>query len=128
MLAFTNRVVAQGDDASAFGTRFQPNGTELASATVQRKSGGWQLSNITRAVSDDEAVRLLVPLFRGNRPVLLYLHGNNNTPSSCFERGARLEETYGVEVLAFSWPSEGYLASGLERPGLPAGACGRDRR
>ena len=122
MLAFTNRTVAPGNHATAFDTGFQPNGSELATATVQRSARGWQLSRIRPAISDDDAVRLLVPLFRGDRPVLLYLHGNNNTPATCFERCARLEETYGVEVVAFSWPSEGHLASGLERPGLPEGA------
>ncbi|HLL19502.1 MAG TPA: alpha/beta hydrolase [Rubrivivax sp.] len=123
MLAFTNRTIATGSDATAFSTRFRPNGIELAAATAQRSAGGWQLGAISPDISDDDAVRRLVPLFRGNRPVLLYLHGNNNSPGTCFERCARLEETYGVEVVAFSWPSEGHLASGVERPGLPVGTA-----
>ena len=121
MLAFTNRAILPGNDATAFGTAFQPNSSVLAAASVQRSAGGgWTLSAISPDIGDDDAVRALVPLFRGNRPVLLYLHGNNNTPATCFDRCARLEEIYGVEVVGFSWPSEGHLASGDERPGLPA--------
>jgi hypothetical protein len=67
-------------------------------------------------------VQLLVPLFHGGRPVLVYLHGNDNPPAACFERCARLEEIYGLEVIGFSWPSEGFSSSGEDLPNLPAAA------
>jgi hypothetical protein len=69
-------------------------------------------------VADADALNLLLPLFTGARRVLVYLHGNNNTPAACFERCALLESLYGVEVIGFSWTSEGYLPDGNDLPGV----------
>jgi esterase/lipase superfamily enzyme len=72
-------------------------------------------------VTERDALDLLLPLFDGARPVLLYVHGNSTTPASCFARCAALEAEYGIEVIAFSWPSEGFQCDGSPLPKLIAG-------
>lgn len=125
MLIFTHRELQPGTDESVFTTRFQPGGTRLGLATVTREaSGGWSVSGADADVDDADAMHALLPLFQGPRPVLLYLHGNNNTPAACFERCALLERLYGLEVIGFSWASEGFLADGSTLPALAAAPLG----
>jgi esterase/lipase superfamily enzyme len=81
----------------------------------------WAVSQSDDDVDDADSLRALLPLFQGGRPVLVYLHGNNNPPAACFERCARLRDIYDVEVVGFSWASEGHLPDGSELPLLPAG-------
>ncbi len=121
MLIFTNRELQSAADPSAFTRRFQPGAERLGTAEVQRSSAGFALADVQPALDDDAAMQRLVPLFRGGKSVLVYLHGNNNPPAACFERCARLGEIYDVEVVGFSWPSEGYLSSGVDLPNMPAG-------
>jgi Alpha/beta hydrolase of unknown function (DUF900) len=118
MLIFTNRLVQTANNASAFTRKFQPGSDNLSAAQVDRKGQGFELTGLQAHLKDDDAMKALVPLFQGSRPVLVYLHGNNNASTSCFERCARLSEIYDVEVIGFSWPSEGYLSSGEELPGM----------
>lgn len=124
MLIFTNRAVdSLATDPSAFGRSFTPAAATLGFASVDRASAGWSLGGVTADASDNAALALLVGLFQGGRPVLAYLHGNNNTPAACFERCARVAEIYDVEVVGFSWPSEGFLSDGSDLPGLLAAAA-----
>lgn len=121
MLIFTNRKITVAADTSSFTREFQPGADTLGVAQVVRSTdGGFALSEVQAGLGDDAAMHLLVPLFRGPRSVLVYLHGNNNPPSACFERCARLEEIYNLEVIGFSWTSEGYLSSGEDLPNLTA--------
>jgi len=122
MWIFTNREV---DGAtSTFTRKFQPGADALGVARAMRAAGGTlAIDSVQAGLTDDAMVQLLVPLFNGARPVLVYLHGNDNPPAACFERCARLEEIYGVEVLGFSWPSEGFLSSGEDLPNLPVAAA-----
>ena len=124
MLVFTNRVTRSATDETAFTTTFEPGGTRLALADAARASGSWQLSGLNGDLGDDDAVQALVPLFRGRRAVLVYLHGNNNSPARSFERCHALAALYDLEVVGFSWASEGFLSDGGEVPGLAAGAPG----
>ena len=128
MLIFTNRAI---DPASAgpaaFTRRFSAGSTTLGMADVTRQGASFALGNLAPDASDDALLQRLVALFGGNRPLLLYVHGNNNTPATCFERCARLQEIYGVELMGFSWPSEGYLPTGIDPavgPGLAEDATG----
>ncbi len=41
------------------------------------------------------------------RGLLFFVHGFNNNVKDVLDRAARLSNTYGVEVLAFSWPANG---------------------
>lgn len=124
MLIFTNRVTTAAADETAFTTSFAPGGTRLALADATRVSGRWRVSGVDGDVDDNDALRALVPLFQGTRPLLVYLHGNNNSPAKCFDRCQELAALYPVEVVGFSWAAEGFLSDGGEVPGLAAGAEG----
>ncbi|WP_137731200.1 alpha/beta hydrolase [Pseudaquabacterium pictum] len=124
MLIFTNRVIQPGTDPSALTRQFQPGSDAIGVVQAVRSGAGFQVGGAQASLDDAAAMQLLVPLFQASRPVVLYLHGNNNPPAACFERCARLEEIYGLEVVGFSWPSEGYLSSGNALPNLPAPATG----
>ena len=114
MLIFTNRAMTNQADASAFGTSYQPAAERLGLAHVRpgSRSSPWTVSDVNGEASDEQALSELLPLFAGPRPVLVHLHGNNNTPTSCFERSALFESIYDLEVIGFSWPSEGYRPDG----------------
>ncbi len=127
MLIFTNRMMTTDPAPPEFTRKFQPGAETLAVAKVNRvPGGGFSLADPTPQIGDDDAVRVLVSVFSGVRPVLVYLHGNNNSPEACFERCARLDEIYGLEVVGFSWASEGYLSSGDELPMLAPEAAASD--
>lgn len=121
MLIFTNREVDDSKrDEAAFGRAFKPFDTRLGLATVEKKGGSkWQLTNIDADVSNQDARDVLGPLFNGRKPVLVYIHGNNNSPAKCFERCDRLRALYSVEVVGFSWASEGFTPEGPSLPGVP---------
>ncbi len=123
MLIFTNRVIDSAATGPAtFSRRFLPDDAALGAASVARAGKGFAVTQVAAPLSDDDVLQRLVPLFAGPRPLLLYLHGNNNTPAACFERCARLEEIYGVEVIGLSWPSEGFTPVGDE-PAVSAAAA-----
>ena len=121
MLIFTNRTLGAAADESAFERSFTPGSPRLAMANVARAPGGagWVVLQGDADVDDGDSLRALLPLFQGSRPVLVYLHGNNNTPAACFERCDRLAALYDVEVIGFSWTSEGFLADGSGLPAVP---------
>jgi len=127
MLIFTNRIIDKAAAGpAAFTRRFNPGAPALGMAEVARDGASFALSSVAADAVDDAVLQRLVAVFGGNRPLLLYVHGNNNTPAACFERCARLQEIYGVEVLGFSWPSEGYLPTGVDpavQPGQPEAAA-----
>lgn len=121
MLIFTNRQLASGVPQAQFGSNFTPGGVQLAVASVTAAGQGWELSELDEDVSDDDALNLLLLLIQGDKPLVLYVHGNNNTPADCFERVAALQQLYpGAEILGFSWPSEGFLSDGSPLPGVSA--------
>jgi Alpha/beta hydrolase of unknown function (DUF900) len=127
MYIFTNRVLADKANEEVFGRAYRPDSSQLGVALVKRGAGEtWNVSGLDRDVSNQDLRDRLVPLFEGKKPVLVYLHGNNNTPASCFERCQKLEDLYGVEVVGFSWPSEGYLSDGESLSGFPEKSNGKE--
>ena len=96
MLIFTNRKTQAATDPSAFTRMFQPGSDALSSAKIIRKDSGFELGGLHQGLKDDDVMQLLVPIFQGPKPVLVYLHGNNNAPATCFERCARLAEIYDI--------------------------------
>jgi hypothetical protein len=119
MIIFTNRHVTAGTDEKSFGSSFTPGSTRLAYAHVsvdKNDSSKWVLSDIEIDINDADFNNSLLPLFGGSKPVLVYIHGNNNNPAKCFERCALLESLYGLPVIGFSWASEGYLPDGNNAP------------
>jgi esterase/lipase superfamily enzyme len=117
MLVFTHRDMNNASDESAFERSFTPGSDRLGMATVSKNGTGWRVSDAARTVDDNDAIKTLDRLFHQGVPVLLYLHGNSNTPANTFERCAELEAGYGVETIALSWASEGYLPDGVTPPG-----------
>lgn len=117
MLVFTNRSMNNASDESAFERSFTRLSDRLGMATVTKNGAAWQVTQKDPAVADNDALVRLVDLMGGASPVLVYLHGNNNTPAQTFDRCARLEAGYGVATIAFSWASEGYLPDGVTAPG-----------
>jgi alpha/beta hydrolase family protein DUF900 len=120
MLIFTNRQLASGTTEAVFSRNFTPGAMQLAVARVAADGNGWQLSDLDEEVSEADALNLLLPLFNGSKPLVLYVHGNSNTPADCFERVTAMRQLYtGAEIIGFSWPSEGFLSDGSPLPGVP---------
>lgn len=113
MLLFTNRVMNVSQDESAFGKAFRQGSDQLGMAKVNGSAKkGWAVMDAEPDVDDNRVLEALVPLFRGARAVLVYIHGNNNTPAKCFNRCTALEKLFDLEVIGFAWPAEGYAADG----------------
>ena len=81
----------------------------------------WKVMQIDCDVDNADAMRELLPLFQQARPLLLYLHGYNNTPAAFFERCDRLESLYGLEIVRFSWSSKQHLHDAYFHPGVDGG-------
>lgn len=127
MLIFTNRQLQNGSDEKALTRKYTPLITDLncvdASAT---DGGGWKVSKPASLVSDADALARLSAVFAGSRPVLIYVHGNNNSPKTCFTRCQQLEANYDVSVIGFSWPSEGFQPDGSDLAGLDTAKTSTD--
>lgn len=125
MLVFTNRNMTQDAGEKAYAPSFKPGGTRLAVASVSKTASGWAVRDRDDDVSEADARDLLIPLLQGGKPLLVYVHGNNNSPGTCFRRCQDLGGLYpGVEIVGFSWPSEGYLSDGSPLPEVPMPAGG----
>lgn len=125
MLIVSNRELDAG--RTSFSAAFEPGSTQLSVADASISAAGhWTLAAAQADAGDDQLVQALLSRFQKGRPVLVYLHGNNNNPERCFKRCARLEELYGYEVIGYSWPSEGLMADGNPQPRLPQGTGDSD--
>lgn len=121
MLVFSNRMIESG----SFSAAFTPGSDALAMADVAKAGSKWAFVDSDPQVTDKEASDRLAHAFTGRSPVVIYVHGNNNTPETCFKRIALLETLYPrVEFIGFSWPSEGYLSNGSPLPGVDQGNPG----
>ena len=122
MLVFSNRDLVAGSDGPAFQRSFTPAGRRLGCASAARDAAGkWGLSTVDEDVTERDALDRLLPLFTGPRPVLAFVHGNSHTPPLTFARCLQLEAEYNVDVVAFSWASEGFLCDGSGLPRLAGG-------
>ena len=100
MLVFTNRDLSPGAGASAFQRSFAPGANRVGVAGVARDAAGkWQLSAVDDDVTERDALDLLLPLFGNGKPLLVFLHGNSNTPQTCFQRCVQLESEYNVKTV-----------------------------
>ena len=129
MWMFTNRTVTAGTSEAAWTPRFTPFDRTLSMARIVRAGSGWRLHEAVSEVEDAQAGLTLRALFAAERPVLAYVHGYDNPPAALFERCERLEQLYDVEVVGFSWPSEGRLFDGhalAAAAALPPGAMGEE--
>lgn len=117
MLIFTNRQLdAASSTASALTKVYTPFADTLNSVNAQAApaGAGWTVSQHQSALTDPAALAQLSEVLGGSKPVLVYLHGNNNTPANCFTRCQQLEDQYGVAVIGYSWTSEGFLPDGQD--------------
>ena len=123
MLIFTNRTLNKASsNAEALTNVFSPFLDTLNSVSVQptANGSGWKASQHESSHTDAMALERLSEILSGNRPVLVYLHGNNNSPATCFTRCQQIETQYDVTVVGYSWASEGFLPNGEDQAGLDA--------
>jgi Alpha/beta hydrolase of unknown function (DUF900) len=121
MLIFTNRSVqTQKTDEQAFTKVYAPLAETLSIATVKAKSNPdtWKISDISEAISDVGAISKISSMLQGSKPVLVFVHGNNNNPSACFKHCLALEKHFDVNVIGFSWASEGFQPNGDDLAGV----------
>jgi hypothetical protein len=126
MLIFSNRESESRTDAPVSRQEFPTDPARLTLATLERTpqatAAQWKVLQLDGDVDDAESMRALLPVLQASRPVLLYLHGYNNTPAACFERCDRLQSLYGLEIVRFSWSSRKYLHDeGCEPSGRVSG-------
>lgn len=118
MLVFTNRLLdSKVTDEGALTRTYAPFSDALHSVQVSGKPKAWTVGDGRVGISDTDALKQIGKVMSAGKPVLLFLHGNNNTPDHCFTRCQLLEEQFPVSVIGFSWASEGYLPDGTDLPG-----------
>lgn len=122
MLIFTSREMQSGTNPSTFEPHFSARSALRALTNLERAPEGmaadWKVSQADADLDDADALRTWLPLFQKPGPLLVYLHGYNDTPAACFERCDRLQSRYGLEVVRFSWSSRKHLADDGVLPGL----------
>lgn len=133
MYLVTNRAVhASKPGFDVFDELPNPKGPhELRFAEVLRSDSGYAIEILDDRLSRAEKAALGLPVSktahrsqlvartvfdkirREKKNLLLFVHGYNNNVEAVVERAFGLQETFGVEVLAFSWPANGGGASGV---------------
>ncbi len=130
MLVFTNRQLTTNlDNEKAFTKAYTPFSDALNCALVSSNAidnSRWKVTNHSINLTDQAALAELRKSFSGAQPILVYLHGNNNSPDTCFTRCQALEAEYGVSVIAYSWTSEGYQPNGDDLSGIDNGKVNDD--
>ena len=114
MLIFTNRFFdTSKSNEEALLKSFEPFTDVLRSCMAAETSQGqWQVNNFSDNISDNDAIRQIATVLDDEKPVLIFLHGNNTAPAGCFTRCKELEEQYKVSVIGYSWESQGFLPDG----------------
>lgn len=122
MLIITNRVPSTNPiDGNAFTSKFGVGKTDLSVADATKLLTGtgataWLTKDVDvnatdNAISKRLAGHLSAAKLNGRR-ILIYVHGNSNDYLKMLERCYDLTSAYeGIEVIGFSWPSEGFLPS-----------------
>ena len=133
MYIVTNREISDGKDGfKKFGS--QPNSKgplELRLVEVTEARGGARVRVVPDKLTRPEKAKLGLPvnevayasraiartmfnrLQSSKKNLVLFVHGFNNDVESVVQRAFRIENQYGVEVLAFSWPANGGGARGV---------------
>lgn len=136
MFLFTNRNFIEGQQGfKQFGDRVNPMGpNELRVVQAVKKSGKWSVELLDEtkvSLSASERTRLglspqepALPSHRAaldtvdeavkqQRNLVVFIHGYSNSMEDVVNRCEELTKNYGVEVLAFSWPTD---SGGLPMP------------
>jgi esterase/lipase superfamily enzyme len=130
MFVVTNREMKDSiDSPDQMGGSPNRNGpNELRLLRADHVDGKWRLAAVPDRLSGDLKKEIGLPVTkpavgsqyvavklreslatrpRDQRSLLLYVHGFNNDFADVLDRARRLSELYSVEVLPFSWPSDG---------------------
>lgn len=122
MLIFTNREFDNAHaDERMLTKRYTPLSSLLNSceaSSSKEASGHWRVENAQTDLDDKSALAAIGNYLRGEKPVLVFIHGNNNDPNDCFTRCTALEAQFDVAVIGFSWASEGFNPDGSDLSGL----------
>ena len=122
MLIITNRVPsANPTDGNAFTSKFGVGKADLSVADATKLPIGtgaaaWSTKDVDVNTSDNVIGKRLAEHMSAaklnGRRILIYVHGNSNDYLKMLERCYDLTLAYeGIEVIGFSWPSEGFLPS-----------------
>lgn len=133
----------QNSPDQAFGSRPNPLGpNELRMAWAERRGRRWHVQVLPDQITDAMAAevglplpsatgeviyasrylsrkiqRMVNPAAQGakgtGRNVLFFVHGFNNDVPAVLDRAEQLAQTYGVEVVPFSWPANGGGVKGV---------------
>jgi hypothetical protein len=133
MYIVTNRSVDETRDSKheSFGKKPAEGPNELRLAEATRKGNHWQIEILPDQITPEMATSvglnpdhsypasayvarsLIGELMPGGssrnsgKNLLLFVHGYNNDMTDILDRAERLEQTYNVEVIVFSWPANG---------------------
>ncbi|MCP4605264.1 MAG: alpha/beta hydrolase [Proteobacteria bacterium] len=117
MFVITNRNLTNSrKPEKKFGGKFNPDGPEIIRlAEATKKNGKWRINIMKEPENMDETgcpsesmfLKLQKKMRTKNRNCLFFIHGYNNTFEDSIEMGHSLEKKYDVEVVVFSWPSDG---------------------
>lgn len=105
----TNRNIAQGqNDEKLFGDDFNAAGPEVLRIAEAVYDTGWNLTLLEENMDDIDSLEptyaVFDELFKDTRPCVVFIHGFNQSLEKNLKK-CREIESYGVNVLAFSWPS-----------------------
>lgn len=124
MLVFTNRLLDSNARDERVLTRkytpFAPTLNVVEAKPVSAANQKWKVGVVADDTNDAAALTELTNCFSGNKPVLVYIHGNNCAPVTCIARSQQLEDQFGVSVIAYSWTSEGYQPDGSDLADIDA--------
>lgn len=133
MFIVTNREVSPNlSGLRQLGSKPNQQGpNELRMVEADKSSGGWKINILPDTLTDAMkkevglegikkkmfaseyvARKIITKVREENKNVLFFVHGYNNNVEDVLERALRLEQLYGVEVIAFSWPANGGGAAG----------------
>ena len=120
MLIITNRKPTNSTDGNAFSAQFNQDSNVISAMNATKIPGGdgaagWAISQIVAPINNNDAaiaeqIKNYIHLAKSlGRRVLVYVHGNGYDFLKGLERCDALSSEYGnVEIIGFSWPSEGF--------------------
>ncbi len=115
MLIITNRIaVAGASDADAFSSAFAVDSPNLSVADATLNQGGgnaasdWTVSRLALNATDATIKARLGEVIKPGKRVLVYVHGNGYDYLECLKRCEALHNAFKLDVIGFSWPSEGH--------------------
>lgn len=106
-----------------------PTNLRLARASYRRRRWTVELidepariTSRSRLPSENVFVDVMRCMRRDERQCLLYVHGFNTSFKDVLERARLLESTYGVELVAFTWPANpgGFISGEYRRARIAA--------